>query len=76
MNKSEKLIVNGNIYVMNSKELHLVLDKIANYVPERTIYALKHFGITEVINKSYKTEKGLKSAITRFENEGIKVYWK
>lgn len=71
-----KLIVNGNIYAMSSRELQLVLDRVIDYAPERTIYALKQFGITEVVNKSYKTKQGLKKAITRFESEGIKVYYK
>lgn len=71
-----KLIVNGNIYAMSSRELQLVLDRVIDYAPERTIYALEQFGITEVVNKSYKTKQGLKKAITRFESEGIKVYYK
>ena len=75
-NKTETVIINGNLYYIGHTEYEKLLDLINTYATERTIYALERFGLTEVVNKSYKTKQGLKKAIMGFESEGIKVYYK
>lgn len=76
MIKTNKVIINGNLYSMGHKEYKKLMDKFNYYASERTIYALERFGVTEVVNMSYKTLQGLKKAIKRFEDENIKVYYK
>ena len=71
-----KVILNGKLYSMGQEEYKKLLKVILNYVPERTIYALEGFGMTEVVNKSYKNKSSLKRAIKSFERENIKVYYK
>ena len=75
-NKTETVIINGNLYYIGHTEYEKLLDLINTYASERTIYALEWFGVTEVVNMSYKTLQGLKKAIKRFEDENIKVYYK
>lgn len=56
--------------------MELLLDKIKNYAPVSSIYALEQFGITEVINKPYKSKSSLKRAIKQYKDKEFKVYYK
>ena len=71
-----KLLFNGKLYILKNSEAKKLLDVTHKYTPENSIFALDGFGITEVINKSYKSKSSLKRAIMQFESEGFKVYYK
>lgn len=70
------VIVKGIIYIMEQEKCKEVLELGKKYATERTIYALETKEVVEMINKSYKSIQSLKRAITRFEDNGFKVYYK
>lgn len=72
----KKILFNNKIYLLGDKETKLLLDMTRKYAPESSIFALEQFGVTEVINKSYKNKSSLKRAIKRFEDKGFNVHYK
>lgn len=76
MTKQMKVIIKGVIYIISDEKCKLVLELGKKYAAEHTIYALETKEVVEMINKSYKSIQSLKRAITRFEDNGFKVYYK